>query len=896
MAEQIFSLQNDSFIWEWSKTRRGLISLRRTNDVYDTNYLRTADPDVFGNVILRWKDLDGHVQEWASRSAEAQFIQDEKEITAIFHPTAEVELRETWHFVNDEFQWEIAFKNQGDSSVTIADIELPLAMNQEYVKDTLTTYTQRVVRHGYCALDGSFYYWCRPNGIGPMLVMVPDAGTAIEYYTRDWTKERSAWEGPFSVFLHSAIKGEETPGVWKYPHTSLKLEAGEEKRYCFQLSWAKDHQNVRDVLYRLGGIDAVVVPGMTVSRDMTVKIALRSKEPIRTVSLTKKGVVSPIGEKNGYFLYELSFLETGENFVEIRFGEDRYTRLEFFLTHSISKLLKSRAKHLVKHQQYRGAKWYNGLFSQWDMQTQQFITPDNQMGLYRYITGGADDPGLCKAPFLAEKNLIYPQAEEVEALEYYIDHFLWGGQQRTDQEEPRAYGIYGTDFWIEQRNAGMGINNGGHGEDRMWRTFDYTHIAMLYYYMYRIAESYPQMVHSLNAAAYLERAYRTAMAFYQIPISIWMDDKWAIQGYSDWAYKQGNFHELVIPKIVDALEKNDRHEEAKRLRDEWETKVKYMVYDHPYPFGSEMWFDSTAFESTHAVAKYGLEHEIQPDQEGFFDPNANGPGKGARLSAHTHICQEDFRDFMERELLANRAARGMIEPTFELMGSDYRQAGNSNYVLSYMTQLGGWGLLDAALYAPVMQEADMRIGYASFLAGWALIHTGDDYPWYPGNQNKGAAGWGFEPAKHGSPWIGQAFANDRGPWRIDGEIDSGFSGGIRMASCALVEDSIFGVFFYGGRLEKKQDEWRLLPADGVQQVIYILLPERKLHLSIDKDGLREVRLRKNELILQIENRTSDAHKLTLTLTGDINRDVILTIPAQKLSEQCVILQDIDMAH
>ena len=467
MAEQIFSFQNDSFIWEWSETRRGLVSLKRTNDVYDTNYLRTADPDVFGNVILRWKDLYGHVQEWTSRSAEARLIQNEKEITAIFHPTTEVELRETWHFVNDEFQWEIAFKNQGGSSVAIADIELPLAMNQEYVKDTLTTYTQRVVRHGYCALDGSFYYWCRPNGIGPMLVMVPDAGTAIEYYTRDWTKEHSAWEGPFSVFLHSAIKGEETPGVWKYPHTSLKLEAGEEKRYCFRLSWAKGHQNVRDVLYRLGGIDAVVVPGMTVSRDMTVKIALRSKEPIRAVSLTKKGSVSPIGEKNGYFLYELSFLETGENFVEIRFGEDRYTRLEFFVTHPISELLKSRAKHLVKHQQYRGAKWYNGLFSQWDMQTQQFITPDNQMGLYRYITGGADDPGLCKAPFLAEKNLVYPQAEEVEALEYYIDHFLWGGQQRTDQEEPRAYGIYGTDFWIEQRNAGMGINNGGHGEDRI---------------------------------------------------------------------------------------------------------------------------------------------------------------------------------------------------------------------------------------------------------------------------------------------------------------------------------------------------------------------------------------------------------------------------------------------
>ena len=54
-------------------------------------------------------------------------------------------------------------------------------------------------------------------------------------------------------------------------------------------------------------------------------------------------------------------------------------------------------------------------------------------------------------------------------------------------------------------------------------------------------------------------------------------------------------------------------EKADYLRSEWEKKVKYFVYDDPYPFRSEYAFDRTAFESTYALAKYGATHDMKPD-------------------------------------------------------------------------------------------------------------------------------------------------------------------------------------------------------------------------------------------------------------------------------------------
>jgi len=58
--------------------------------------------------------------------------------------------------------------------------------------------------------------------------------------------------------------------------------------------------------------------------------------------------------------------------------------LEFFVTEPLETLVKKRASFLVSHHQHRDpAKWYNGLFSEWDMKTKVLRSPDDKDGMPR---------------------------------------------------------------------------------------------------------------------------------------------------------------------------------------------------------------------------------------------------------------------------------------------------------------------------------------------------------------------------------------------------------------------------------------------------------------------------------------------------------------------------------
>lgn len=162
------------------------------------------------------------------------------------------------------------------------------------------------------------------------------------------------------------------------------------------------------------------------------------------------------------------------------------------------------------------------MYSLWDMENEELLSPENKGGLpYPYMVGGSDDPSNCKALYLSEKNVVYPDKEEIASLEYYEKNFVWGKLQRTDKEFPYPYGIYGCDNWYELRNGVLGdYNSGGSGKERMWRTYDYPTHFTIYYNLYKIAKNYPYLVSYLDAKGYLERAYRTAMAYFEVPYSI----------------------------------------------------------------------------------------------------------------------------------------------------------------------------------------------------------------------------------------------------------------------------------------------------------------------------------------------------------------------------------------
>ncbi len=804
---------------------------------------------------------------------------------------------QTFRTDGNVLDWTIDVANRMDFPVEIGDFALALPWRPPSGEDPDAIFERSWTKHQFISGDGSFIYFVRPNGEPPYLVMTTLPGTKLEYCNSPGGRGNV-----FQAFVHSALTGGgETRGTWRLRHTNLMLApSGGQKsavRYGVRFRWAQSYDGMRQVLFDEGAFDIRVVPGMTVPEDLTADIALHTRARIDAVraEFPDQTTLSDLGErKPGYHFYRVAFRRLGENCLTIVHDGGRETMLEFFATEPLETLIKKRTKFITTRQQHRDpSKWYDGLFSVYDMREKVLRGPDNTDGFdywWGYVVA-ADDPVLGKAPLVASKNVRFPDGAEIASLEYYLEHFVWGKLQRTDKESPHPWGLHGVPNWKEARDPQLRARSSNANLDKMkiWRSYDYPHIVMLYYHMYEIATKYPSLVHYLDADGYLERAYQTARAYFTYPYEIlpWYE-----------TYKWGCYNELVILDLIDTLQRAGATEKAAWLRGEWEKKVKYFVYDDKYPFRSEYAIDRTAFESSYALAKYGATHDMAPDHNLWFDKNTK------RWYSHPAVRREDSRSFMDRQLLAGLAVRGWLEPAYYLLGSDFTGSSDTGS-LSYMANMGGWGILDYGINFASAPWDWLQLGYASYLSSWALMNTGraeTNYGyWFPGPENDGASGWAFATAKWGRAWIRKDVP--RGPWHYDGEIDLGYGAGIRMATTLVTDDPLFGLIAYGGTLRADEMRLEVVPRDGLRQRFCAILPAqgpaaasepadapaglkaratpsrsatglrtglRKIRLEFERDGFAaEAPIAFDPTLCRvtfsIENRTADRHRTGVRL-------------------------------
>lgn len=769
-------------------------------------------------------------------------------------PLQDLDATSTFTLHGDVLAWTISLHNDTDHPIEIGDLALPLKMDTQYSGNKDVTYTERVIPHTFIGGNGSFMFWERANGEGPYLVMAPQAGSGFEYF--DSSRQERAYE----AYIHSAAAAEELHargGTWRLPNTSLTLapkgQKGDAAAYAFHFRWATDYDGVRDALYQEGLIDVDVVPGMTVPTNLPVMFSLHTREKIGQIAAEhpEQTKVEYAGERGkDVRIYRVQFSRLGENMLKVNYGDGNYLALDFFVTQPLETLYKKRAAFMVDHEQWRDpSKWYNGLFSQWDMKDKILRSPDDLDGLQSYAVA-CDDPALGKAPYIAAKNVFYPSQKEIAAVEYYIKNYVWGGLQQTDKE-PYPYGVYGIPNWKVNRDS---PRDDASGKKHIWRIYDYPHVIMLYYEMYRVAKLYPNMVSYLDADGYLERAFGTAKALYTYPMEI-----------RNWSpYETGTYNEVVIPGLIQALQKEGRADQATVLQANWEKKVEYFINGGPDLYQSEYPFDSTAFESTEAFATYAMQNVQQP---GVADP----PPTEFRQA----VSYGNALAFLNEQMRLNVADRGNIEPAYYDLGSDYRAGGNTSYTLSYMSQMGGWGIVDYALHYAKDPIPYLRLGYASYLSSWALLNAGtpeSNYGYfYPGEINDGGASGGYEPRPWGRAWLGNKEMG-RGPWWYDGEIDLGFSGALRTAATIIVDDPIFGPYAYGGSLQRKKNVTEVVPRDGLRARFYIVRGSRRVGILPGRDGFAQDRAvtftdSLSAISFMLENRSGDAHETSVTIAG-----------------------------
>jgi hypothetical protein len=838
-------------------------------DTFQANLIREGSR--FGELKVEYHtgDMDWHKLSASERKRTVDTINRNVVYTDNSFGTP-LTMTQVYQLREDCLDYTLILQTSTKSPVTIGDLAIPVPWNFPRGDQHIDIFEKGFTKHHYISGDGSFLYFSKPSGRPPFLLITTKPGTSLEYFT-------SGMQGAYMMYIHSGLSGnKETRGTWRQNHTMIQLDGkrgdNSSVTYGFKFHWVSSYDEMRELLYREHLFDIRVVPGMTLPADLQAKFSLHTRNHIDSIipEFRSETKLIYLGEPQpDHHIYQVSFMHLGENMLTVYYNDTEKTYLEFFCTEPLETLFKKRASFITRKQQHRDtSKWYNGLFSVYDMKNAVLRGPENTDGYdgwWGYVLA-CDDPALCKAPYVAAKNVFYPDPEEIESVEYYLEHFVWGGLQRTDEERPYPYGIYGVPNWKVSRDSAERAKIETRNLDKMkiWRSYDYPHIIMLYYHMYQIASFYPNLVHYLDAEGYLERAYQTARAYWQYPYEVlpWYE-----------TYKIGCYNELVILNLIEALEREGYPEKANFLKKEWEKKAKYFIYDDPYPYASEYSFDRTAFESSYALAKYGVTNDMQADTNLWWDKNLE------KWYSHPDVTRGKAMEFMEQQHYAGLTVRGWIETKYFLLGADFTGS-SDNHCMSYMACMGGWSILDYGMRFSDQPWDWLQLGYASYLSSWSLMNTGtvkSDYGyWFPGKVNDGAAGWAFMSSKFGRAWIRKDVA--RGAWYYDGEIDLGYGAATRTAICLITDDPLFGWVAYGGRLSTDEKNFDIIPGDGLRSRFGIITRDNRFIMEFERDGFsreENIRLTKelDKIICQIENRSSDTHETLLKMYMKEPRDL-----------------------
>jgi hypothetical protein len=817
------SLANDRFKVTIG-TSGEISSLQLVGDAFPTNYVMnaanapgqdTADHEWMGELMFTYRQGTGAWQTALTQSSgDARSISSSPtSVTVKYANSANAkgvrafELTETYALVDDHLSWQITLTNPGAADLEFGDVGLPLPFNEFWFGNDVI-YETRTVYHSFTGQNSSYLWAARPSGIGPFLLLTPDATTGAGFeYMDAWIQQEHrgsawaanggspAWPSGLDVFyIHSNVIKSTNRGY--LPNTSLMLSAGTSKTYAFRFCAVADQSAMKQRLYTEGLVDVTAVPGMMLASDMTAKIDLHTSKTINAVTpqFPDQTVITSLGALGtDHHGYQVSFSHLGPNNLLVEYGTGEKTTLQFYVLEPLGTALQRHATFVAADtQQTSGAA--SGVFDDW------LMDPAAKRGAFGGNAWG-DDWGWTHGEFLAEKNAQTPVATEVSAIDKYLDA-IW-----ATAIDDSSYVV--QDWWCPRGTSASNPMNCFYD-----RAYAYPHAFNTYFAMYRIAHLYPTLVtYHQPADTYLMRAYDILHTLYS--------------GHGDPG--TGYMGEQTLPEIMQALSDAGHATEASFVGNV--IKRLYMAFQNSkYPYGSEYSYDNTGEEAVYMSAKQNGDMSVL-----------------GKVNAKTRAC------------------RGQ-EPVWYYYADPVTVNGENWWQFQYTAALAGYCMDDWLRTYSTTPELDERLSYAAKIANVSAINSGQ----IDSNvKNLGTVAWSYQAMK-GNTYINSFDPPGmlHNGWRqMSGEADLGLFGAIRILSADVAVDPLFGVYGYGCDVQKVGSCYAVTPKDGVWKRLNLIT--EKFHLELERDRYTgaTVSLAKDYVGFTLQNQTGDAHTSKLTMTG-----------------------------
>ena len=695
----------------------------------------------------------------------------------------------------------------------------------------------------------------------------------------NWTGDSGGWQPGLSVYYIHSKDIHKTGRSYFEDATSLILEPGESQTYQFKFSAVRAgdntpqesaespnnasdsieqrETNMRSILYQNGLIDAIAVPGFQTALNMDTRLDLHYDDSLIKVDSVdiqcvhendpfdeahtpehRSGMVNNsrtgrgLHDRNEGYEESVSFVETktvdgeqhhiydlhfgciGNNSVRVEYklkvGDEwvsKFTQFEFNVLTELDQASDTHADFMVNETQDTNpdSPTY-GIYSDWYFASGRDSNQRNHWG---------DDWSHDNINFIAMKNYLNPDAEQVKSIETYLIDFMWNTYMKNTQDN----------FIVANYLSASGAYSTSSGP--YTRTFSEVMEATGFFNMYRIVKAYPDLIEYRKPAAwYLEKAY-------------------GIYSNRVGTGAIGFYGEQQIPDMIEALYAEGMDEEAFNLQERFAWYKANNCINATYPYGSEFAYDNTgeegAFAAIQALTKYW-------------------PDSDAAKNAYSAMSMANHK---------TRAMRG-IQPTWYQYADPVFIGGESWWNFQYTASLAG-SIMDDWMRYEELEDGDTtawaaRVNYAAKISNFNAINMGQISDKYVGNVS-----WRYNMYKGG---YGAMNVNDGGTrvmnngWQdFSGESDEGLYGSLLRISADVVNDPIFGLYGYGANVTADETSYTVIPTDGFGKRVNIL--DQKIYVETTQDTITSAKFAMDgsSIELNVKGYTAASHVSHIALSG-----------------------------
>ncbi len=521
-----------------------------------------------------------------------------------------LQIKRSWIVDNNRLILRFELKNKTHQPVQVGALGIPMIFNNIITGRNLKEAHEKCsFSDPYIGQDAGYLQVTRLSGAGPALIVVPDGQTPFEAYEllAEPTRPSQTFEGTFAWMVHThAIAEEEWRGVvpWN-PPTFATIAPGGTRTYGVKFLLSSEIRNIEKALAQDKRAVAIGIPGYVLPMDIDGRLFINHERKVKSFA------VDPIGA--------LEIKEdrvTARKWKTYRVRGKKWGRVRLALTYTDGST-QSISYYVIKPPAQAVADLGNFLFTrQWfddpsdpfhrspsvmsyDRETNKIVTQDSRV----WIAGLGDEGGSGSWLAAAMKQFGQPRKEEIAKYEQFIDRVLWGGLQYKDG--PNKYGVRKSLFYYSPQdlpdvkydpalNWTTWTSWKKVDAESIGRGYNYPHVVAAYWTMYRLARNHTGLVSNHSWDWYLDQAYETVkFMFGRQP-----NGRRRV-GYVELGLMEGD----ILVAVLEDLKREEWKEKAQVV----ETLMKERTdrwKQEPYPFGSEMAWDSTGQEEVYAWCKY----------------------------------------------------------------------------------------------------------------------------------------------------------------------------------------------------------------------------------------------------------------------------------------------------